>query len=331
LHWSNTTTMKKNIIKSLIILSPFTTFAQPNSGSVNTDTELQLNTITTAVPFVSITPDSRAGGMGDAGTGLSGNSNSIYWNTSVLNFAEDKSEISVSYTPWLRQLTNDIHLSYLSGYARLGERHAIAGGLRYFSLGEITFTDNNGNVIREDKPSEFEIALGYAFKTSNKTSVGINGKFIYSNLTGGLVVAGVNTKAGIAGATDISFTYFNDEMRKNKNEYTFAVTLNNIGNKIKYTDVGANAPGDFLPANIKIGNVYKLNVDKYNSLSVSFDIQKLLVPTPAIYDASGDIVSGKSNDVGVISGMLQSFYDAPGVVEKMLMEIIFKMQMVLIK
>lgn len=304
--------MKKNILRSLLLLSPFTTFAQPNSGA--TDDDLQLNTITTAVPFVSITPDSRAGGMGDAGTALSGNSNSIYWNTSILNFAEDKSEISVSYTPWLRQLTNDIHLSYLSGYTRIGDRHAIAGALRFFSLGEITFTDDNGNIIRDDKPSEFEIALGYAFKTSRKTSVGINGKFIYSNLTGGLVVAGANTKAGIAGATDISFTYFNDEMRGNKNEYTFALTLNNIGNKIKYTDVGANAPGDFLPANIKIGNVYKLNVDKYNSLSISLDVQKLLVPTPAIYE-NGDLISGRSNDVGVISGMLQSFYDAPGSVE----------------
>ena len=164
----------------------FMTFAQP-TGGVGAD-ELNggnLNTITTAVPFMSITPDSRTGGMGDAGTALSPNSNSVYWNTAMLNFSKEKSEVSVSYTPWLRALTNDIHLSYLSAYSRIGDRHSITGALRYFSLGEITFTDASGNVIRNDKPSEFEVTGGYAFKTSERTSVGLNGKFVYSNLTGG--------------------------------------------------------------------------------------------------------------------------------------------------
>lgn len=283
-----------------------------------TDDDLQLNTITTAVPFVSITPDSRAGAMGDAGTALSPSVNSIYWNTSALNFSDDDGAIGVSYTPWLRQLTNDIHLSYLSGFYKINDRHSVGGALRYFSLGEITFTDQNGDIIRDDKPSEFSLVAGYAFRTSQKTSVGLNGKFIYSNLTGGLPVAGVNTKPGTAGAADISFTYYNDDVRAGSTDgvYTFAMTINNIGNKIKYTDVGSNAPGDFLPANLKIGNSYLTKFDKFNTLLVSLDIQKLLVPTPAFYaeNSDGDYVmmSGKSNDVGVISGMLQSFYDAPG-------------------
>ncbi len=283
-----------------------------------TNKDLQLNTITTAVPFVAITPDSRAGAMGDAGTALSASANSIYWNTSMMNFSESNGEIGVSYTPWLRQLTNDIHLSYLSGYYKVNERHSVGGALRYFSLGEITFTDQNGDIIRDDKPSEFEVTAGYAFRTSQRTSVGLNGKFIYSNLTGGLPVAGVNTKAGLAGAADISFTFFNDEVRagSTKGTYTFATTINNIGNKIKYTDVGSNAPGDFLPMNLKIGNSFKAELDKYNTLTASLDLQKLLVPTPPIYveNSAGDVVlaSGKNSDVGVISGMLQSFYDAPG-------------------
>ena len=120
----------KRIIVSLFLSSiPLFTLAQP-TGSGVTDNDLQLNTITTALPFMSITPDSRAGALGDAGTALSPNSNSIYWNTSILNFAKEKSEISVSYTPWLRQLTNDIHLSYLAGYYKINERNAVAGSLR---------------------------------------------------------------------------------------------------------------------------------------------------------------------------------------------------------
>lgn len=317
--------MTKRIISVLLSSIPLISFAQPTGGSGVTDNDLQLNTITTAVPFMAITPDSRAGGMGDAGTALSASSTSIYWNTSMLNFAEEKSEISLSYTPWLRQLTNDIHLSYLSGYYKVSDRHAIGGALRYFSLGEITFTDASGNVIRDDKPSEFELTGAYAFRLSERLSLGVNGKFAYSNLTGGLTVAGVNTKAGVAGATDISFTYYNDDARLGgtKGVYTFAATINNIGNKIAYSELQSR---DFLPMNLKIGNSFKAEFDKYNNMVFSLDLQKLLVPTPGYYDlidADGDgqvddytLLAGKTSDVGVISGMVQSFYDAPGVVSK---------------
>lgn len=313
--------MKKVLTGVFALTVVFLSIGQPTGGSGVTNQDLQLNTITTAVPFMSITPDSRAGAMGDAGTALSASSTSLYWNTSILNFSEAKSEISVSYTPWLRQLTNDIHLSYIAGYYKVNDRHSVGGALRYFSLGEITFTDENAEVIRDDKPSEFEITGGYAFRTSDRTSVGLNGKFAYSNLTGGLTVQGVDTRPGIAGAADISFSFFNDDAKIGglKGTYTFGTTINNIGNKIKYTDVGSNSPGDFLPMNLKIGNAFKGQFDKYNSLTLSVDLQKLLVPTPAIYDVNDDgdkvLVAGKSNDVGIIAGMLQSFYDAPGAIE----------------
>jgi hypothetical protein len=315
--------MNKLLLSIILLSLSFESFAQPNTDYSEVNGQLGLNTITTAVPFVAITPDSRAGGMGDAGTALSANSNSIYWNTSMLIFSKEKAEMSMSYTPWLRQLTNDIHLSYLSGYGKIGERSAVAGALRFFSLGEITFTDASGNVIRDDKPSEFELTGGYAFQLSDKTSIGINGKFIYSNLTGGLTVAGVNTKAGVAGATDISFTYFNDEAEIGNIDgtYSFATTLNNIGNKIAYSELQSR---DFLPMNLKIGNSFKAELDGYNSLLFSIDLQRLLVPTPAFYDfvdADGDgqsndytMLAGRSDDVGIISGMFQSFYDAPGAV-----------------
>lgn len=299
-----------------LVSSPTVLLAQPTSGV--TDKDIQLNTITTAMPFLSITPDSRAGAMGDAGTALSANSHSIYWNTAMLNFAEDDAEISVSYTPWLRALTSDMHLSYLSGYKRLGDRHAVTGALRYFSLGEITFTDNAGGKIRDDKPNEFEIVGGYAFKLAERFSIGINGKFAYSNLTGGAVTPGSSYKAGIAGATDISFIYYNQDAEFAKRDGTLSLgaTINNIGNKIAYSDV-ASSQRDFLPMNLKLGGAYTMDFDQFNSLTWALDLQKLLVPTPPIRDNStGEIISGKNNNVGVISGMLQSFYDAPGQVEK---------------
>lgn len=295
--------------------SPAVMLAQPISGP--TDKDLQLNTITTAVPFISITPDSRAGAMGDAGTALSANSHSVYWNTAMLNFAKDDAEISVSYTPWLRALTSDMHLSYVSGYKRLGDRHAVTAGLRYFSLGEITFTDNSGQKLRDDKPNEFEIVGGYAFKLAERFSIGINGKFIYSNLTGGSVTPGNTMKPGIAGATDISFIYYNEDAEFAQRDGTLSLgaTINNIGNKIAYTDV-ASSQRDFLPMNLKLGAAYTMEFDKFNTLTWAVDLQKLLVPTPPIRANNGDIIAGKNNNVGIISGMIQSFGDAPGQIEK---------------
>jgi hypothetical protein len=212
----------------------------------------------------------------------------------------------------------------------LNERHSIGGALRYFSLGEITFTSDQGDIIRDDRPSEFELTGGYAFRTSERTSVGLNGKFAYSNLTGGLPVAGTATKPGVVGAADISFTYRNDDAKigSTRGVYTFAATINNIGNKVQYSNVGSNSPGDFIPMNLKIGNSFLAEFDKYNNLVFSVDIQRLLVPTPAFYVLEGTqgvpddndgisneyvLLSGRSNDVGVIAGMIQSFYDAPGV------------------
>jgi hypothetical protein len=292
-----------------------TAFAQPTGGSGVTDNDLQLNTITTSLPFLAITPDSRAGGMGDAGTALSANSTSIYWNTSLLSFAEQKSEVSLSYTPWLRQLTNDIHLSYLAGYKQINKIHSIGGALRFFSLGEITFTDINGDVLRDDKPSEFELVGAYAFRLADRFSIGVNGKFAYSNLTGGLTVAGVNTKPGVVGAADLSFSYFNDDAHIGKTDgtYTFGLTINNVGNKVSYSELSRR---DFIPMNLKIGNSFLAEFDEYNKVTFSLDLQRLLVPTPAIYkliDGNYQMLAGMNGDVGIITSMMQSFYDAPGV------------------
>ena len=300
-----------NFLLVVVLVFPYFSFSQAQKSGA-TDNDLQLNTITTALPFLSITPDSRAGGMGEAGTALSGNATSVYWNASMLSFAKNRTEVGLSYVPWLRQLTNDISLSYLSGYYKVNNRHSVGGSLRYVSLGSITYTDAGGNKLRDDKPSEFELSGAYAFKLSEKFSVGLTGKYAYSNLTGGSTVGGVDTKPAVAGAADLSFTYFNKDAKigGSKGAYVFAATINNVGNKVTYS---ATAKRDFLPMNLKLATSYDARIDSYNRLLVSFELQKLLVPTSPILKADGTIASGKNNDVGVISGMLQSFNDAPGV------------------
>ena len=306
-----------NKLTSLLALLSFWTvtgFSQASVGSQGDKAnQLQLNTITTAVPFLIITPDSRSGAMGDVGAALSPDANSFHWNTSKLVFSKEKAEFSASYSPWLKQLVDDIHLSYIAGYTKIGKNHVIGGSLRYFSLGNITFTDNIGNLIREFNPNEFEILGGYAFKLTDRSAIGFNGKFVYSNLTGGTSVGNTGSKAGIAGAVDLSYSWFNDEVSLGDLDATWSLagTISNIGNKVAYT---VDAERDFLPTNLRIGSALKMDFDKYNSLTVSGDINKLLVPTRPVYNGSGEIISGKDPEVGVITGMLQSFYDAPGIV-----------------
>lgn len=278
-------------------------------------TELQLNTITTAVPFLQITPDSRSGAMGDIGTALSPSSNSFFWNTSMLAFTKEDSEISLSYSPWLKNIANDIDLSHLAGFYRINDRNVIGGSLRFFSLGEIVFTDANGGETQRHSPSELELLAGYSFKLNEKFALGLNGKFIYSDLTAGQAVEGASSKAGLAGAADLSFSYFSDDVRYGgtKGSLAFGVTLNNIGNKISYS---LEDDRDFLPTNIKLGTALTFDLDSYNSLTWAVDVSKLLVPTPPSTDGFGNIRSGYSTDVGVVPGMLQSFYDAPGALSK---------------
>ena len=182
--------------------------------------------------------------------------------------------------------------------------------MRYFSLGNITFTDQTGNAIRDFNPNEFELLGGYSFKLSERSALGVNGKFVYSNLTGG-VTLGSSNRPGVAGAVDVSYAYFNEDVTIGKTDATwsFATTISNIGNKMSYT---SSAVRDFLPTNLKLGTALKLKFDKYNSITTTLDINKLLVPTRPIYDADKNIISGKDPNVGVTMGIIQSFYDAPG-------------------
>lgn len=273
-----------------------------------------LNTITTAVPFLMISVDSRAGGMGDAGVAISPDANSIHWNPSKLAFAPNDGEFHISFSPWLRNLVPDMSLAYVAGYGRLrNKKSALGGSLRYFDLGSIQFTDQNGSPIREFKPAEFAVDIGFAQQFSDFFSGGIAVRYINSNLTGGLNVNNANTKAGQSVAADVSFYYQKPDLQLGDNTGTFAFGLNisNIGAKMSYSET---ARRDFIPINLRLGPRFTYDIDDYNSISFHFDVNKLLVPTPPIYDndTTNIIASGKDPNVGVAEGIFQSFSDAPG-------------------
>ena len=290
-----------------------------NTGTTN---DLQLNTITTAVPFLMISPDSRSGAMGDAGVATSPDAFSNHWNPSKLAFMEDEAGFSMSYSPWLRNLVGDISLSYISGYKRINRMSTMGASLRYFSLGEITFTDVNGNNIGNFTPNEWAFDVSYGMQLSDEFSIGMALRYINSNLTQGLTVNNTDTRPGRSVAADVSAFYQNPDIEISDYDATFraGIAISNIGAKMSYTD---NDQSDFLPTNLRLGASLELELDEYNTIMFTGEVNKLLVPTPPAYkgDSSGQIVfengqpviaSGRDPNVSVTNGILQSFSDAPG-------------------
>ena len=314
--------MKKIISLILAVTLYFAAFSQNVSG-VDEIGRDNLNTITTAVPFLLISPDSRAGGMGDVGVATSPDANSLHWNPAKFAFVEDEVGFAVSYVPWLRALVPDINLSYLAGYKKLNKNEAIAMELRYFTLGDITFTDVIGNNLGQYKPSEFAIGSAYSRKLSDQFSLAISGRYIYSNLTGGQSAGGITTNAGQSVAADVA-GYFRKDIRiaKKDMELALGANISNIGNKVRYTETSTR---DFIPINLRLGTALNADLDEYNKISFAFDINKLLVPTPPIYNDSidGQIDFGQDPNVSVVSGIFQSFGDAPGGFSEEMREINF--------
>ncbi|MDP4586575.1 MAG: PorV/PorQ family protein, partial [Flavobacteriales bacterium] len=205
--------------------------------------------------------------------------------------------------PWLRQLVDDMNLAYLAGYRVLNKNQAVGAALRYFSLGEIAFTDEAGTALRTFKPAEFSLDVAFSQKLSERFSGGIGARFINSNLTGGLNTNGANTKPGRSVAVDVSAFYTNDDVKIGDKDATWnwGVNISNIGAKMSYTDTQDR---DFIPANLRIGTALQMELDDYNSLTITFDANKLLVPTPARYDQeSGEIIAGMDPDVGTATAM----------------------------
>lgn len=277
---------------------------------------VQINAITTAVPFLTIAPDSRSGALGDAGVALSPDGNSLHWNPAKMAFMEDDVEFTMSYAPWLRELVDDMNLAYVSGVRKISPRQAFGGALRYFSLGNITFTDESGTTIRDFKPAEFSLDAGFSQRFTDRFGGGVTGRFINSNLTGGTNVLGANSKPGRSVAVDVGLFYTNPraQLAGKKGVFNLGMNISNIGAKMSYTE---SADRDFIPANLRLGTAYELFVDEYNSLTFTVDANKLLVPTPPILDQESgtEIVSGYDDNIGVATALVQSFYDAPGVVD----------------
>ena len=272
----------------------------------------QRNVITTAAPFLLISPDSRSAAMGDLGAATSADAYSIHWNASKLAFIEGDGGISISAAPWLRQLVPDIWFYYMSGYKKIDSKSTVGVSLRYFTLGDIQFTDDQGTSTGDYEPKEFALDGAYARKLSDNLSLGVALRFVLSDLARGQVgSSGTEIKAGMAGAGDISMTYMNDTKLGGKDfDYTIGGNISNIGNKISYTN---EANGDFIPINLRLGTFWNTQLDEYNEIGFGVDFNKLLVPTPQYtYDSLGEISGRVIADDPLINGMLSSFTDAPG-------------------
>ncbi|HEX4886713.1 MAG TPA: type IX secretion system outer membrane channel protein PorV [Luteibaculaceae bacterium] len=314
--------MKHLIFAAALGLSAVTVLGQ---GSIRRSqiNGADINTITTAVPFLTINPDSKGGAMGDVGVSSSPDALSTFWNPSKLAFAESDFGASLSYVPWLRTIVPDMSLSYLSMYSKINANSAVGGSFRYFNMGSITFTDENATTIRDFTPAEFALDLNYSIKLSERFATGVALRYINSNLTGGTVVQGAATKAGNAVAFDLSAYYRSKAFKlggKNS-QFTGGLTISNVGTKMNYS---TSAEPNFLPTMLRLGPGLQVDLDEYQRVSLFIDITKLLVPTPPIYalDSNGAVVvdadgqkqieSGKNPEVTVTQGIFQSFNDAPG-------------------
>jgi hypothetical protein len=271
----------------------------------------RINVVTTAVPFLRISPDARAGGMGDLSLATSPDASSSYFNLGKVVFNESNAGLNLTYTPWLKRLVNDVYLASMSGFYKLDENSAISGSLRYFSLGSIQFTDNMGNALNTSNPREFGVDLGYSRKLSPRTGIGVGLKYIHSNLASGFSSGGNTYKPGSAVAGDIGI--YHTRQNDAGAGWAFGLALTNLGSKIAYTDNADQK--DFIPANFGIGTTYTAVMDESNKLSFGVDINKLLVPTPPV--STGDPDQDAQNlsayrNKGVLSSWFSSFGDANG-------------------
>ena len=315
--------MKNRILVAIALVFMFKVNAQETVVFDN-----QTSVITTGVPFLLIASDARAAALGDMGVATSVDAFSQNWNPSKYTFSTFKSGIGVSYTPYLSKLVNDIFLGNVTYYNRLNERSAFAASFKYFSLGEIEITDLTGTVLENVKPNEFAVDATYSLRLSDQFAMAVTGRYLTSDLK----INAVDADAGSASsfAVDISGFYQSEENAYSdyNGRWRAGFALQNIGPKIKYDNSGRD---NFLPTTMRLGGGFDFIFDEYNKLAITAEIAKLLVPSPPIYGyediiQDGDtepngtqdvnepniIVEGKDPDVSFISGIFQSFGDAPG-------------------
>lgn len=317
--------MKFHFIKSIIGLvlvgsTSLTGYAQVNTGGQGTGPEYA--TITTAVPFMRISPDARSGAMGDVGIALSPDANAQFWNVSKLAMSEKDAGISLTYTPWLKDLVPDIFLAYIAGYAKFGDKdnknQAISFSMRYFNLGDILYKGFNAEDLGTGKPREYSFDLGYSRKLSNNLSIGLSGKFVHSNIINGASnTNGVTYKPGNSFGVDFGAFYtkqlkYNTESGQGSS-INAGIAITNLGSKISYS----GDRKDFIPTNLGIGLAYNYNIDEFNKITFAIDANKFLVPSPQwVYNDSSDTYSfintEETNKKSLMDGVFSSFGDATG-------------------
>lgn len=281
------------------------------------------NPVNSAVTSQTIAPDARAGAMGDVGAATDPDVNSQYWNPAKYPFCISRAGVSLNYTPWLRQLVNDMDLAYLSGYYRIGDHSAVSGSLRYFSLGEVmTSSDASGSNDMTIKPYEMSMDVAYSLMLSEKFSIAAAVRWIYSDLTYDYTE---DTSPGSAFAADIA-CYYNDYLNIGNRECQLGLGMNvsNIGSKISF---GGSDNKEFIPTNLRIGAALMVPIDAYNRFTIAADANKLLVPTvPKIKDGETQEQYEQRKqkdyyDLSPISGIFKSFSDAPGGFKEEMQEI----------
>ena len=302
--------MKKSflILMSLLMVG-FASKAQMQE----TGQDIDYNVISTAVPFMIIAPDARSAGMGDLGVSTSPDVYSMHWNPAKYAFIEDDFSIGLAYSPWLRKLVPDMNIAYLAVSKRVSGKSAIAASMKYFSLGEINFRGPGNEDLGTYSPNEFAFDICYSRKLGDYLSAAVAARYIYSHLTQGVTNY---SRAAWSVAADIG-VYYNKPIYLGSVDgaFSWGVAITNMGSKMSYTN--ANSRTDFIPTNLRLGPSLLINIDDYNSIALSIDINKLLVPTPPIYDTVKDesgnykILKGMDPNVSMIQGMIQSFYDAP--------------------
>jgi Type IX secretion system protein PorV len=265
-----------------------------------------INVVTSAVPFLRISPDARAGGMGDLGVATMPDANAQFYNLAKYPFTKNNAGIGLTYTPWLKDLgLNDVFLASLAGYKKIDETQAISGSLRYFNLGNIEFTDNYGNSLGTGRPRELGLDFGYSRKLSDQLSLGVGLRYINSSLANAQI-GGVSYKPGNAVAGDLGIYYIANP--EDGTGLSAGLALTNLGSKISYT--GDATQKDFIPANLTLGAMYTILSNEVNRISLGLDIHKLMVPTPPQLGDSAGMVNYRTK--GVVGSWFSSFGDAPG-------------------
>jgi hypothetical protein len=274
-------------------------------SSVKAQSPEKINVVTTAVPFLRISPDARSGGMGDLSIATSPDAAASYFNLGKVPFNELNAGVNVTYTPWLKNLVNDVYLASVSAFYKMDEFQAISGSLRYFSLGSIQFTNENGQSLGSKNPRELGIQAGYSRRLSDRLGIGIGMKYINSNLASG-TYNGSTYKAGSAVAADLGLYYSGHN--EAGDGWAFGAAISNLGTKIGYTDNAEQK--DFIPANLGLGTTYTKVIDESNKISFGLDVNKLLVPTPPGQNATPEQYDAYRRK-SVVSSWFSSLGDAP--------------------